>query len=530
MSKHTHALTCALIYCRVSSEDQATNGLSLPVQLQECRRYVSYQDGWVIGSEYEDVMSGKRDDRPAYQALLAEAKRLRSDGHRVVILVAALDRLGRDIHERVRVWKDLNPEGVEFHSCRDGGLVSEFTFNILASVAREETRRLGERVARVQDAVRQNGWKVPGKVAVGYAWRPATEDERKLGAPASVLVVNPVTAATVREAYQRVADGASVRQVARWVAGLPSDQRGGLKLSLRAVQQMLAAPVYVARSDQGDEDVLARPVCHWEPLVSDTTWQAVQDRTASHGRRPRQASGRYLLSGSLWCGACGRRMVGGGSPVGRTRKDGSKSKSVYRRYRCTGAVLGAGDVSHCDAAFGTVGLDALVTERVMPILALAVADPEVRLAVRQAWRELVRASQPDPGHRARIASLERTAQKARERLKQGALLLVDGSLDKDGYQAVKAQAEADLNSADAEAARLRGVKQAPTLPTADEALAMLDNLAVTWANGTTESQRAVLAVLVERIVPERISQGKYDISITWTAEGDAFRRLVADAA
>ena len=479
-------------------------------------------------------MSGRRDDRPGYQALLAEAKQLRAQGRRVVIVVAALDRLGRDIHERVRVWKDLNPEGVEFHSCRDGGLVSEFTFNILASVAREESRRLGERVAKVREAVRQNGWKAPGKVALGYAWREATDDERKLGAPASVLVVDPVTAPTIREAFERVAGGETVRSVARWIAGLPSDQRGGLKMSLRATQQALKAPVYVARPAGPDDDpnaILAQSQGRWEPLVSDETWRMTQERTASHTRRPRQASGTFLLTGALRCGTCGRRMVGSSSPIGRPRRDGTKPK--YRRYRCTGQILGAGDrgrVALCDMAFGQVGLDATVGAHLTPVLTVAGADPQVRAAVRQAWREIQRGQAPDPGIRARIAHLERTAQKARDRLKNAALLLVDGSLDKDGYQAVKVQAESDLERAEQEAERLRGAKTAPALPDADAALAMLDDLATAWRDGTIEARREVLAALVERIVPERVGRGQYRVEIEWTEIGRSFTQASRQAA
>jgi site-specific DNA recombinase len=63
----------ALIYTRVSSEEQAREGVSLDAQLTECRRY-SAQHGWILGSEFQDVLSGKRDDRPAYQALLTEVR------------------------------------------------------------------------------------------------------------------------------------------------------------------------------------------------------------------------------------------------------------------------------------------------------------------------------------------------------------------------------------------------------------------------------------------------------------------------
>ena len=48
-----HALPAALIYCRVSSDEQA-NGLSLPTQLQECRRYAAFQPDWAIQNEYQE--------------------------------------------------------------------------------------------------------------------------------------------------------------------------------------------------------------------------------------------------------------------------------------------------------------------------------------------------------------------------------------------------------------------------------------------------------------------------------------------
>ena len=68
------SIVTALIYTRVSTEDQAREGVSLDAQLAECRRYAAQQPGWVLGTEYQDVLSGKRDHRPQYQALLAEAR------------------------------------------------------------------------------------------------------------------------------------------------------------------------------------------------------------------------------------------------------------------------------------------------------------------------------------------------------------------------------------------------------------------------------------------------------------------------
>ena len=42
------SITTALIYTRVSSEEQAREGVSLDAQLTECRRYAA-QHGWMLG-------------------------------------------------------------------------------------------------------------------------------------------------------------------------------------------------------------------------------------------------------------------------------------------------------------------------------------------------------------------------------------------------------------------------------------------------------------------------------------------------
>ena len=137
--------TTALIYSRVSSDEQEDEGVSLPAQVSECRRYVGRQ-GWVFGDEMQDVETGRRDDRPDYQRLLLTVRGLALQGTRPTVVVASLDRLGRNIAERVRAYEELKRLGAPIHSVREGGIVSEFTYNILAAVAQEESRKLGERV------------------------------------------------------------------------------------------------------------------------------------------------------------------------------------------------------------------------------------------------------------------------------------------------------------------------------------------------------------------------------------------------
>src|ERR671931_1568927 len=162
-----NGLVTALIYTRVSSDEQAREGLSLDAQLADCRRYAAGL-GWVLGSEHQDVLKGTRDDRPQYQALLSEVRRLRAEGRAVAVVVATLDRFGRKLLERVRSREELKALGVPTHSVRDGGEVSDLVANILASVAQEEVRRLGERVSASWRHIMGQGWYRVGGCPWGY--------------------------------------------------------------------------------------------------------------------------------------------------------------------------------------------------------------------------------------------------------------------------------------------------------------------------------------------------------------------------
>jgi hypothetical protein len=54
----------------------ARDSVSLDTQLTLCRRYIAGKPLWEVGGEYQDMMTGTRDDRPDYQRVLADVRRL----------------------------------------------------------------------------------------------------------------------------------------------------------------------------------------------------------------------------------------------------------------------------------------------------------------------------------------------------------------------------------------------------------------------------------------------------------------------
>ena len=53
---------------------------------------------------------------------------------------------------------------------------------------------------------------------ITFRLRPATDEERKQGAPRSVLDADPETAPIATEMFTRVDGGSSIRAVSRWLA------------------------------------------------------------------------------------------------------------------------------------------------------------------------------------------------------------------------------------------------------------------------------------------------------------------------
>jgi DNA invertase Pin-like site-specific DNA recombinase len=503
----------ALIYTRVSSDEQAKDGLSLPAQLQACRRYCG-ERGWLIAGEYEDVLTGTRDDRPRYQELLLEARRLSAGGKSVAVVVARLDRFGRRLMERIRSREEFRALNVTTHSVREGGEVSDLMANMLAVMAQEEVERLGDRVRDTRQHNSANGWHTPGRTAWGYRLREATPGERAAGAPKSVLTIDDATAPYVAEMFRMVASGeASPRSVAGWVAGLSEEARGGRGLNPSAVRMLLGSPVYVGRFEDGQPG-------RWEPLIDEPTWQAVQTRLTNASGRSGPVSGAHLLTGMLRCPRCDSGMAGW------TQK--TPGGTSYRRYRCNGFVAG-GERSRRDCTFTVLSekLDGAVLRQVADLLAPVAEDnPALRASIGRAWERLRKPNDAVAKERARMAARARKDEAdARRRIADAARLLVDGTIDRTAYAALAAEERVRLESAERTLSMPEIAATTSALPPLADVLALVGGWTTVLSSGPIPEQRTMLMMLIEHVVPRRVGFGRYTAEITWTELGKALQEM-----
>jgi site-specific DNA recombinase len=508
----------AYLYTRVSSDEQGAEGLSLPNQEHRGLEYIA-QKRWRHCGTFTDVLTGKRDDRVGYQAVLREIRGAVLSGRRPLIVVNMLDRLGRRIAERIRAWDEFKALGVPLHVVDKGGEVDELTYNVLAAVAQEESRLTSQRVKQVRERARQLGWHESGRAPWGYRWRPATDDERRSGAPKSVLELHPDEAPYVVDAWSMLARGTSLKELARWAATLPSVARSGRNLNFGVLRTTFRAPVYVGRNGNGDDvdSVLERPLGRWPQLITDEVWLQVR-ASVDKGKRklPSQASGKYLLTGFLRCDRCGSRMAGNTMTTKHTKS------GIFRAYVCTGWATGARREGTCRSrSVSADTLDYLVMRHVTEMLAIA-TQPQVIDAARAAWAEEEQRYLADPSAK-QIADLDRDIAKARGRIHRNHTLFVDGDITKQAYLEAQDEYQGDIEAAETERAGLTGRVARAALP---PFYVVLENVKG-WYRGIQASLtvdpdavRGALAEVLEKVTPVPQKKfGKYEIDPVWTTTG-----------
>ena len=516
-----------LAYYRISgAKEQRDSALSIPTQ----RDFVlpaMEREGVVFVDERHDVLTGKRDDRPGYQQILAIARRLRMEGKRVAVFVLRLDRFGRDTLERARAWKEMSQKDIRLYSVTGGGWQEDaFLYDLDSALAAREVRITGDRVRNINSFIRGRGYPILHRIAWGYRTREASADERADGCGHKTLEPHPDEAPYVREAFERRARGDTYGSIHAWIATLPPSARGARSMPIQVVYAMFNAPVYVARHEypKGSPEealpVLERPIGKWEPIVSDDLWLRVQRQNEEHRRFPRQASGAYLLTGFLKCPECGDRLCGRTAAPGR-----------YHRYGCVSFSRGADHPSRQGRACWWSGsarqLDAAARAHVGRMLA-AFADPVTMSILEEGWEMVRQEAAGEDDTPRQIAALEARRGKYASARDAAYIDWKSGEIGGEQYRSVAATAEAEMAVADRELAVLRSrLSPIDELPPWREVLSFVRAIVPIYESGSIDEQRLVLARLWNSAVPIKLGYNRYDIDPDLTELGHRLLQVAA---
>ncbi len=292
----------AALYIRVSTEEQAQHGLSLPEQRGTLEEYARTHGLAVAGVYADEGISARKrySKRPALLRLLEDVRAGKID----LILFTKLDRWFRNVGDYYEVQRVLDDAGVSWQAVREDyetvTASGRLKVNIMLSVAQDEADRTGERIRAVFDSKVSRGEAISGKVPLGYR----IEDKR--------LVVDGEKAAIAQDIFERYVALRSMRALRQYIM-----ERYGLVYSYSGIRALLQNERYIGRA-HGQEDFCP-------PLIQPDTFSLVQRIVAERAQRNGGArTGRvYLFTGLVYCAECGNRLsahtVGG--------------KYIY--YRCT---------------------------------------------------------------------------------------------------------------------------------------------------------------------------------------------------
>jgi len=447
-----------------------------------------------------------------------------------VLLVFMFDRLGRKEDETPFLVKWFIDHGIEVWSTREGQQKLDNQVDRLMNYMRfwaasGESEKTSIRVKAAHTQMTQDGIWRGGNCPYGYRLVHKGRIGKK-NRPLYDLEIDEDQAAVVREIFDLLINkGYGTHRIAMYLNEKYPDS--GKIWHGKTVRDMVRNPIYTGRMHMND--LLSEPIESLR-IVSDEAVEFGKDAIAKRiptkyidqteaenlelPENTTKASifGSTLLNGILYCGHCGKKLVGGYA---------SKHRScyVYRRpiYRCYNGGLNPQD---CDGprTYSGSKLEMAVLEGVYSYFGT------IKESADQVWQDKAR-QKIRTGAKNQLKQAEATLsrlQKEQEGLKKELLRVVTGtsSFDRDLLQSMldenrvaQEEAEETIRNTRAEAE-----KESTRIKLLDTRFKDIVDWADRFDFMTVDEQRAVLNQLLERV---EVSRG-YHIRITFAVSLEDF--------
>ncbi len=417
----------AVLYCRVSTDEQAESGYSLPTQLEACRTYAEENDLEVVAEFAEDFTGTVPiEERPEGSEAFSMLARDEAD----VLIAYSVSRLVRppeegDEWEVPILIRGLAKVGKEIHVSDRGQLSTSFV-NLLTAVL--EAKSAGDyRRNMLEQCIRGKRGKVKsgrpycgGHVPYGYKVVP---DEKGKGA---YFEISETQAEVVRMIYNWyvLGDGdnkplsmyAITKRLTEMGTPTPGDVKPTVVVRVRKpgtwrdymVQRILDREAYTGTWYFGSDDI---PVSI-PAIISQEMFDAVQvQREHNKKMSRRNAKNKYLLRGMVKCGCgCGLTLNG--------MFNISNSRCYYRCYDRTKAGV---EKPRCNLG-KIIRADALEHAAWKYILSIMTNSEGLEDRLREAQRLEHEAKQPKRDRLGLVCEMIAEAQKEADKL---ALALAD---------------------------------------------------------------------------------------------------------
>lgn len=302
----------AICYIRVSTAEQAKQQYNLPTQEKKVRDHCQ-TEGWPVLQLFTDKESARTaEDRPAFQKMLDYCRK--NKGKVTHVVVADLSRFARNLFDQGKAIAGLQQLGIKVVSVdepiTDDTAAGKLARNMLGAMNQFFSDSLSERIRfRMQAGLKEGRF-------LHYAPIGYTNVNKN-------LVVDPERGPLVRQAFELLATGnySSTDSVLKLVTSLGLRTRRGRVLTKQSWGRLLSNPIYAGWIVSRQDRVRGKH----EALISDATFQKVQERIGGKSTPHKQINDDFPLRGLVRCSSCGKYLTAGWA---RGRKDN------YPRYWC----------------------------------------------------------------------------------------------------------------------------------------------------------------------------------------------------
>lgn len=300
----------AAIYCRVSTEDQAREGYSLPEQQEKLKDLCKYRD-YNIYDIYEDAGISAKDmeHRPQFQKMLESVR----DGKVDVIVAYKLDRLTRSVRDLEILISELEKYECSLECAMDDINTStangRFFVRMLTVLSQLEIERVSERTKFDMVGAIKDGH-IPVRKILGFM----RKDKK--------LIINPAESNIVERIFDLYYKGKSYQQI----ANIFNDEKMlNKKWYDTTILKILSNPLYKGDFISGTRT--GNPILYEnvvEPIISKKLWEECQEQTRKNARNYTRRND-YIFFQKIICPNCHKIMA-------CKAPGGSKKKYIY--YQC----------------------------------------------------------------------------------------------------------------------------------------------------------------------------------------------------
>ncbi|MGJ1346728.1 MULTISPECIES: recombinase family protein [Sphingobacterium] len=402
-------MTSAIIYIRVSTDEQAQKGYSQRSQEEKLNKYCKDNHIEIIQTVFEDH-SAKNFERPAWTIMMKQLN-INKSNRPQLILFTRWDRFSRNTANAYYMISQLQKLGIEPQASDQPLDMSVPENKVLLAMyivtAEVENDRRSLNIKQGIHKAKKEG-RYMGRAPIGYI-NISLPDGTK------TIVPREPEATLIKNVFQDFDENISVRSYYKTIL------KSGLKCSLNAFFNILQNPVYCGkiRVPSLDGRTIVEVQGIHNPLISIELFDDVQSRIKRRNKKyiKQSANSELMFRGILSCPVCSKKISGSGSK-GRTKK--------YFYYHCS---------SSCGYRIRADKVNKNLLSGISLLKPNVKYTPIFEDLIKKIYGKLYEQKSIDK------TNVNRSLHKMIERVANARELLVKGTIDEEDYHSIKSDCE-----------------------------------------------------------------------------------------